>query len=359
MISILQPCQVVLLAVAGWINRQQLDVIEYLREENRVLREQLKGKRIRFTDDQRRRLAAKAKKLGRKVLRELGTVVTPDTLLAWHRRLIAKKYDGSGNRGPGRPRVIDEIRQLVVRMARENASWGYTRIQGALANLGHQVGRGTIANILKAHGMEPAPERGKGISWRDFLKTHWDVLAAADFFTVEVWSLTGLVRYSVLLVIELSSRRVEIVGIVPEPHGEWMKQIARNLTDAWDGFLRSKRYLIMDRDPVFTGAFRTILKAAGVKSLVLPPKSPNLNAYAERYVRTIKEDCLNRIIFFGEPSLRRGITEFVEHYHQERNHQGLDNRLIDGEDGVGQVVGQIQCRERLGGMLKYYYREAA
>ena len=293
------------------------------------------------------------------MLRDLDTLVRPDTLLAWHRRLIAKKYDGSGNRGPGRPRVRDEIRNLVVQMARENMTWGYTRIRGALANLGHEVSRGTIADILKEHGIDPAPHRGKRTSWRDFLKTHWDVLAAADFFTVEVWSMAGLVRYSVLFVIELSTRRVEIAGIVPDPNGAWIQQIARNLTDASDGFLLGKRYLIMDRDPLFTGAFRTILKAAGVKSLVLPPKSPNLNAYAERYVRTIKEGCLNRIIFFGEQSLRRAIAEFVEHYHQERNHQGLENKLIDGEEGVGQIVGCIGCRERLGGMLKYYYRDAA
>ena len=244
-------------------------------------------------------------------------------------------------------------------MARENASWGYTRIRGALSNLGHDIGRGTITNILKEHGIDPAPARGKGTSWRDFLKTHLDVLAAADFFTVEVWSLFGLVRYSVLLVMELSTRRVEIAGIVPEPNGEWMKQIARNLTEATDGFLLGKRYLIFDRDPVFTQEFRAILKAAGVKPVVLPPKSPNLNAHAERFVRSIKEECLNRIIFFGEQSLRRAITEFVTHYHRERNHQGLDNKLIDAGEGAGVTTGEIHCRERLGGTLKYYFGAAA
>ena len=189
MISVLHPWQIVVVALAGWINRQQLDVIEYLKEENRVLREHLKGKRIRFTDEQRRRLAAKAKTLGRKVLRELDTLVTPDTLLAWHRNLIARKYDGSAKRGPGRPPVMDEIRKLVVQMDRENITWGYTRIRGALSNLGHDLSRATIANILKEHGIDPALSRGKRTSWRDFLKTHWDVMAAADFFTVEVLSL--------------------------------------------------------------------------------------------------------------------------------------------------------------------------
>ena len=357
--SVLTPLQIFLVSLAGWINRQQLEVIEYLQEENRVFREQFKGKKLRFTDNQRRRLAAKAKKLGRKALRDLDTIVSPDTLLGWHRKLIAKKYDGSGKRGPGRPRVMDEIRQLVVRMAKENPSWGYTCIKGALANLGHEIGRGTIANILAEHGIELAPERSRRTTWKQFLKSHWELIGAADFFTVEVWSLTGLVRYSVLFVIELSTRRVEIAGVVPEPNGQWMKQIARNLTDVTDGFLLGKRYLIMDRDPVFTNEFQLILKSADVKPVVLPPKAPNLNAHAERFVRSIKEGCLNKIIFFSEQSLRRSINEFVEHYHRERNHQGLGNRLIDADASVGKVAGRIECRERLGGMLKYYYHDAA
>ena len=312
-----------------------------------MLREQFKDKRLRFTDDQRRRLAVKAKKLGRKALRDLGTIVTPDTLLGWYRRLIANKYDGSGKRRPGRPRVVDEIRLLVVRMAKENLSWGYTRIKGALSNLQHEVARGTIANILSEHGIEPALERSHRATWKQFFKSHWELTGAADFLTVEVWSLTGFMKYSLLLVIELSTRRVEIAGIVPEPNGLWMRQIARNLTDGSDGFLLGKRYLIMDCDPVFTMAFRGILKTAGIKSELLPPKSPNLNAYAERFVRTIKEGCVNKIIFFGEQSHRRAVTDFVTHYHQERNHQGLDNRLVDTDASVGDTAGRIACRERL------------
>ena len=178
--------------MAGWINQHQRDVIAYLQEENRVLREQLGPRRLRFTDGQRRRLAAKARTLGRQALAEIETLVTPDTLLGWRRRLIAQKYDGSRRRRPGRPRVMHEIRQLIVRMATENRAWGYTRIRGALANLGHHVARGTIANILKEHGLEPAPERLKRTTWPEFLAAHWDVLAAADFFTVEVWMPRGL-----------------------------------------------------------------------------------------------------------------------------------------------------------------------
>ena len=264
MSSVLRPWQLLLVGLAGWINHQQLDVIEYLREENRVLREQVGKRRLRFTDDQRRRLAAKAKGVGRSALRELGTIVTPDTLLRWHRRLIAMKYDGSRNRGPGRPRVMAIIRELIVRFARENAHWGCRRLQGALANLGHDVSRGTVANIVKEHGIGPAPERSRRTTWRQFLRTHWQTLAAADFFTVEVWTPFGLVRHVVFFVIDLPTRKVEIAGIAPDPNGPWMSHIARNLTDAFTGFLNGKRYLLHDRDPLFALEFRDILRAAGV-----------------------------------------------------------------------------------------------
>ena len=355
----LDPFRFLQIVLAGWVNRHQQDVIDYLREENRVLREQLGGKRLRLNDDQRRRLAVRAKKLGRKVLKEVASLVTPDTLLTWHRRLIARKYDGSSKRGPGRPPLAARIKRLIVRMASENRCWGYTRIQGALTNIGHRVGRGTIVRTLKAHGVEPAPQRCKKTTWKEFLETHWDVLAATDFFTVEVWTRSSLVRFVVLFVIELSRRRVEIVGIHASPNGAWMEQIARNLTDLVDGSLRAKRYLIHDRDPLFTAQFREILTAADVKSVRLPARSPNLNTYAERFVRTIKESCLDRMILFGERSLRHATKEFVLHYHHERNHQGLDNRLIVPPPQCAAVRSPVRRRERLGGLLNYYYRQAA
>ena len=353
------PFRLLLISVAGWLGQQQRDAIDYLREENRVLREQLGGKRLRLNDDQRRRLAAKAKMLGRRILREVATIVTPETLLAWHRKLIAQKYDGSGKRGPGRPRTRDKIEDLVVRLATENRDWGYRRIQGALANLGHVVARGTVANILKEHGLEPAPERNRKTTWKEFLTRHWDLIAAADFFTVEVWTQRGLQRFIVLFFIELSTRKVEIAGIASVANGLWMSQIGRNLTDAVDGILNGKRYLIHDRDPLFTGEFLGILATSGVKSVKLPPRSPNLNAHAERFVRTIKESCLDRMILFGEGSLRKAIHEFVAHYHGERNHQGLGNRLIVPDENQVGNRGAIRRRERLGGMLNYYYRQAA
>jgi len=284
-------------------------------------------------------------------------LVTPDTLLRWFRELIAKKYDGSGKRGPGRPSTLRKIEALIIKMATENPTWGYLRITGALANLGHIVARTTIANVLERYGLSPAPARKT--TWRQFLSAHWDVLAATDFLTVEVWRPFGLVRYSVLFVIELATRRVHIAGISAEPHSAWMHQVARNLTDATDGFLLGKRYLIMDRDPLFTRAFRETLKAAGMKSVRLPARSPNLNAYAERFVLSIKSECLDRLILFSEAQLRRAVTEYVLHYHQERPHQGLENRLIARPAVAANSDGEVRRRSRLGGLLSYYHREAA
>ena len=355
---VLDPFRFLLIAVAGWMNQHQLLAIDYLREENRVLREQLGGRRLRLNDDQRRRLATKAKGLGRKLLAEFATIVTPETLLAWHRKLIAQKYDGSGKRGPGRPRTAGEIEALVTRMAEENRDWGYRRIQGALSNLGHELARSTIAQILERHGIEPAPERSRKTTWKEFLTRHWDLIVAADFFTVEVWTRRGLQRFLVLFFIDLSTRKVEIAGIAQAANGLWMSQIARNLTDAEEGILTGKRYLIHDRDPLFTAEFLSMIADAGVESVKLPPRSPNLNAYAERFVRSIKESCLERMIFFGEESLRTAIQNFVAHYHAERNHQGLANQLISPEAGHLDNAGEVQRRQRLGGMLNYYYRAA-
>lgn len=356
---VLDPFRFLLIAIAGWMNQRQLQIIDYLREENQVLREQLGGRRMRLSDDQRRRLAVKAKGLGRKILTEVATIVTPETLLAWHRRLIAQKYDGTKNRAPGRPRTADEIEALVVRMAEENREWGYRRIQGALSNLGHEIARSTIAEILERHGIEPAPERSRKTTWKEFLTRHWELIVAADFFTIEVWTRRGLQRFIVLFFIELSTRKVEIAGIAAAANGLWISQIGRNLTDAVDGILKGKHYLIHDRDPLFTVEFLDMLALVGVKSVKLPPRSPNLNAHAERFVRTIKESCLERMILFGEESLRTAIRDFMVHYHAERNHQGLANRLISPETGHLGNCGVVQRRQRLGGMLNYYYRAAA
>ncbi len=168
-----------------------------------------------------------------------------------------------------------------------------------------------------------------------------------------------MVRYFVLFFINLKTRRVEIAGIVAQPDGEWMKQVARNLTDVDDGFLKRTRYLIHDRDPLFTDGVRRILKQSGVTTVKLPARSPNLNAYAERFVLSVKSECLAKIIPLGERHLRKAVKEYTEHYHQERNHQGLENELIEKRSDRPNVDGTVDCRERLGGILNYYYRRAA
>ena len=189
-------------------------------------------------------------------------------------------------------------------MATESPRSGYTRIRGALGNLWHTIARTTVQRILRDHGIEPAPERSRRTPWKTFLQAQWQGLAAADLFTVEVLSFGGLRRYFVLFVIELKTRHVKIAGIHHQPYGEWMEQMARNLTDAFDGFLRNKPHLIHDRDPLYTRAFGEILKGSGVEPLKLPARSPNLNAYAERFVRSIKEECLDRVVPLGESHLR-------------------------------------------------------
>lgn len=246
---VLKPWQLLLLILAGWIHRHQQDAIEYLLTENRVLREKLGKRRILLNDNQRRRLAVKGKVLSRKTLRELATIVTPDTILRWHRELIARKWDHSDKRrSVGRPRIRQQIVDLALRMAQENPSWGYDRIQGALANVGFHISDTTVGSILKAHGIEPAPERKSRTAWHTFLGAHWDSIAAADFTTVEVWTRSGLVTFYIFIVMHLKTRRVEIAGATPHPNAAWMTQIGRNLTDCFDGFLRTATHLVIDRD---------------------------------------------------------------------------------------------------------------
>ena len=228
-----------------------------------------------------------------------------------------------------------------------------------MANLGHQVGRGTIANILKENGIDPAPERDAHTRWSTFLKAHWECLTATDFLSVEVFTFKGLITQYILFFIDIASRSVHIAGITPHPDNSWMTQIARNITDVSDGFLRDKRYLLLDRDPKYSDAFRGILVRDGIQVIRLPPRSPNLNAFAERFVRSIKEECLNRMIFVGQASLRHAITQYLTHYHCERNHQGLENRLLKPFCMVGEPHTPVKRRKRLGGMLSYYHREPA
>ena len=269
---------------------------------------------------------------------EMALAENHNVLLAWHRRLIARKWE----KRAGRPRVMVELAELIVRLAKDNPRWAwrYTRIRGALSNLGHTVARSTIANILREHGVEPAPERSERTPWRTFLTAHWETVAGTDFFTVEVVTFGRLVTYYVLVVIELSSRKIHVAGITPGPDSALMMQVGCNLTDPLDGFLLGKRFLILDRDKKFTAEFRGLVDDAGTRVIRLPYRSPNLNAYIERFVLSIKSECLNRMIFFGAQSLRRAVAEFIHH-----SWRAQPSRSRKRVDRTGRARGQSR-RER-------------
>ena len=351
------PIQTYLMILVGLITQDQEEVIVYLQAENKVLRDQLdvalNGRRMRFTERQRRRLAEFGRRLGWRRLVKYCGIVGPGTIYAWHRRIIARKYDSSEQRrskAMGRPPVCVETRRLVVRLATENRNWGYRRIRDVAKSLGYQICKTTVANILEDAGIEPAPDRRKRISWSQFMRIHWSAIASCDFFNVEVLTLRGYVRFQVFFVMRIATREVHIAGISPNIDGAWMLQMARNLTDTRDGFLRGMDYLIHDRDPLFTRAFRDLLKGSGVECKKLPAKSPNLNAHAERFVRTARET-LSQYIFFGEKHLRHVLSETMEHYLHERHHQALGGKLIRpaiANDNVN-LDGEIQCSERLAG----------
>jgi transposase InsO family protein len=217
-----------------------------------------------------------------------------------------------------------------------------------------------VGNILRRHDIAPAPKRSQTTTWKEFICRHLDVLAGTDFFTVEVLTWRGLVTYYVLFFLHLETRRVSLAGITRHPTEEWMTQMARNAVDEESGYLRRHRYVLHDRDTKFCADFRKTLATGGVKCLRLPPRSPNLNAFAERWVRSVKSECLSHFILFGEASLRHALKNFCEHYHAERNHQGKANRLLFPRPAPPERDrGGARCQERLGGLLKYYHREAA
>ena len=305
----LSPLTFVVAVVSGWISRQQLEVLEYLREENRVLKRQLGKRRLKLTDEDRRRLAVRGKALGRKLLGEFASIVTPDTILRWHHQLIASKWTYPSKKRRGRP------------------------------------------------GIDAAPERSQKTTWSQFLKTHWDVLGGADFFTVEVWMPTGLVTFYVFFVIELRSRAVRIVGWTPSPDRLFMRQVALELTDSERPFPAMRR-LIIDRDAKYTNEFVEILAEHEIKVVKIPASSPNCNPHAERCVRSIQEECLRRVVLFGESSLQRALRQYETHFNKERTPQGIGNRLVSPEpDDSG--TGDVECRPRLGGLLRFYRRAAA
>jgi putative transposase len=307
-------------------------------------------------------MAQAASKVGRKTLEEVFTLFTPETLLRWHRDSVRRKWDHSDRRGPGRPPTLPEIEKLILEWAEQNPTWGYKHLRDALRNVGHIVSRSTIQNILRKHGIQPAPQRRRGMSWSEFLRVHQEALVGMDFFTWEVLTPFGLVPQYVLFLIRHATREVHVAGITTNPGTEFMKQVARNLTMPDWGWLKRGRIALHDRAGQFSPAFRHILRSEGIRTIQLPFQSPNLNAYAERWVRSVKEECLSRMIITGEPMLRNALNEYVRHFHGERNHQGLGGAIpFPGPElSPGRTrAGPIHRRQRLGGLLNYYYRECA
>jgi len=342
--------------VSGSLDQALLNQNQYLIAENQTMKGQLHG-RIRLSDEERRSLAEKAVVLG-KLLHETVTIVKPETVLRWHKELVAKKFDYSDRRGKhGRPPIKPENEQLVVTIAKENPRWGYGRIVGTLKHLKVKLCKQTVANILKKNGIVPAPERKRDTTWHDFIRQHKEGLWACDFFTTEVWTMIGLQTFYVFFFIHISTRRIELGGITTSPHKEWMAQVARNVTGL-DGELSAAKYLLRDRDGKFAPVFDDILEEAGIEPIKLPPFSPNLNAFAERFVLSMKSECLDRMILFGEKMLRHVVKEYSAHYHAERPHQGLDN-LVPFPEAPSSGTGNVAKKERLGGLLKFYLREAA
>jgi putative transposase len=346
-----------LLLLAALLDPDRRKLIELYESQIDALRSQIPG-RLHFTTSQKVRMAQAAKALGRKALRELSIIVTSDTLLRWHQELVRKKWDYSKKRKPGRPNTKVEIKRFILQFAQENKDWGYTRLRDALKENGFSVCRNTVKNILKKHGITPAPQRNQGMSWAEFTQTHWEALVGTDFFTWEVLTPFGLVTYYVLFFIRQKTREVHIAGITANPDGCWMKQIARNLTMDESGWLKKGQIVLHDRGSQFCPAFRCILQNEGIKTLMLPFQSPNLNAYAERWVRSVKKECLSKMIILGEPMLRRVLNEYLNHYHAERNHQGLKAIPFPAPElSRGSPTGRILRRQRLGGILNFYYRE--
>jgi putative transposase len=295
-------------------------------------------------------LAALARQLPKGRRKEL--LVTPQTLLRWHRELVRRKWTQPAQ-SPGRPKVDDQVRRLVLRLARENPRWGYPRIAGELLKLGLQVSPSTVRRLLLAAGLEPAPRR-TGPSWRDFLRQQAASMIACDFFTVETISLR---RFYVLFFIELESRRVHLAGCTTSPTGAWATQQARNLSFT-DLFERT-RFLIHDRDSKFTAAFDEVFRSEGIKVIHTPIRAPQANAYAERFVRTVRAECLDWLLILGRRHLDRVLRVYTTHYNGERPHRALALLPPDPATVSPPIAGQIERRDRLGGLIHEYHRAAA
>lgn len=330
---------------------------DFLRQENRILRGKF-GARIPLTDADRRILV----KYGLRIKDRLGeiiSIVKPETLLAWNRRMKREKwtFDNTPKKS-GRPRKSEDTEALILRLAEENATWGYWRIAGELEKLGHAASKSHVRDVLKRHGIPPTPNR-KGLSWKQFIESHMDVIWAADFFTEEVWSLRGLVTCYVLFYIHLGTRRVRVAGCTPHPDAAWTTQQARNFFMMLDDSPELCRYLIHDRDSCFL-PFDSVIASEKIRIIKTPPRTPKCNAFAERHVREIRET-LDSLILLGEGHLRHVLKRIERHHNNQRPHQGLDNLIPLGSEYLDEpsALNEVKCESTLGGMLNHYYVERA
>ena len=321
-----------------------------LRHELSVLRRTVKKPRLNPVD--RMILAALARRLPRRTWR--GLLVRPETVLGWHRALVHKKWAAFGRRrGPGRPRIDGECRQLILRLASENPRWGYMRIRGELLKLGYVVSSTSIRNLMQKHGVPTSPRRSR-LSWREFLKAQAAAIVATDYFTVDTWNLK---RLYVLFFMELDTRRIVWFGVTDRPNQEWVSQQARNLTWQLQEQGPQAKFLICDNDKKFPFAFERVLASEGVQVIRTPLQAPRANAYAERWVGSARRECLDWLIVSGRHHLERVLDEYVDHYNNERPHRGLQLHPPNGRLHVVNALGAINCRSRLGGLLREYSRE--
>jgi putative transposase len=284
--------------------------------------------------------------------------VTPETLLRWHRTLVAKRWTYP-RRPPGRPPIAADVRALIVRLGRENRRWGYLRIQGELKGLGVSASATTIRRVLSEEGLGPAGSRG-GTSWRAFLSNQAHAILATDFFTVDT---VFFRRLYVLFFIELDTRRVHLAGVTSKPTGPWVTQQARNLFLGGGDALSGRKFLIRDRDTKFTGPFDEIFASEGIEVIKTPVRAPKANAHAERFVGTIRRECLDWTLVLGRRHLESVLNEYVAHYNSHRPHRSLEliaptSTAKVAEPGL-EVAGRIRRTDRLGGLVHEYHRQAA
>lgn len=320
-----------------------------LRHELSVLRRSVKKPRLRTSD--RMILSALAMRLPRSAWGAL--IVRPETVLGWHRALVRRKWAAYSSRGrPGRPRMPEECRHLILHLAKENPKWGYVRIRGELLKLGYVVSSTAIRNLLRKHGIPSSPHRSR-LSWRQFLRAQASAIVAADYFTVETWNLK---RLHVLFFIELGRRRILSIGVTANPDQAWVSQQVHNLTWRLQDLGSTVRFMVCDHDKKFPYAIEHVLAAEGVRVIRTPLQTPVANCYAERWVGSVRRECLDWLLILGRRHLERVLAEYVDHYNQARPHRGLRLYPPNGAVSAAPATGAIASRARLGGLLREYSR---